>query len=228
MTKAHSLQFQLLLKKNRVYVKAFKKSSFIKLFASKAIDKKQVRQQMMDALQVLSDYFQKMVMLRHVLCDDAKFLPVTLDHLQEEFGHNLSLSEERCHRPVTWDPVLDAAAAWFSWKMFTADNDEKTLLMHLVLETSANIFFHTAYPVMSRYRKTHYFAIHSEADEKHEMMGQALLKDLPRTKLERMLQVQQQGWDMLNTICNRIIQLALINTGYDEATVIHPLRRRVT
>jgi pyrroloquinoline quinone (PQQ) biosynthesis protein C len=60
---------------------------------------------------------------------------------------------------------------------------------------------------MHAYGETNYFKIHSEADEKHELMGRELLKNLTSEKYQRLFAIQQQGWDMLNAVCDRIAKL---------------------
>ena len=91
--------------------------------------------------------------------------------------------------------------------MLTLDNTDKTLLVHLVLEASANLFFKEAQQVMEKHSETDYFKIHSEADEHHEEMGLKLLKGLREIDYKRLLNVQQQGWDMLDTACTRMAEL---------------------
>ena len=179
----------------------------MKLITSKKMEEETCRRRLIDCLQVFSDYFQKIVMLRYVFCDDPNYLRVSTQHLIEEFGHNLSLSKDREHRPATWDPILEGIASWFTWKMFTLDNDEKVVLVHLVLETSANIFFQAAYAALKKYNETSYFQIHSEVDEQHEKMGLSLIKVLHHEKLERLFLLQEQGWEMLNAVCSQIAAL---------------------
>lgn len=181
------------------------------LIVSDAMKDKDNRERLLDSIQVLSNYFQKFVMLRHVFCEDKHFHAVSQDHLVEEFGHNLSLQKDRNDRPVVWDPILEGTASWFAWKMMSLDNDEKTVLVHFVLESSANVFFPKANQMMSKYSETNYFQIHSEADEHHEKMGVELLNNVTPQKLERLLLVQKQGWDVMNTICSRIAELASRN-----------------
>lgn len=204
------MPIDLLTQKNDEYCCQFKKSPLMQLVNSKKMENEHYRMRLLDALQVFSDHFQKIVMLRYSFCDDKSHLSVATQHLKEEFGHNLSLEKDRKHRTVPWDPILEATAGWFTWKMFTLDNDEKIILVHFVLETSANIFFQAANKVMEKYQETDYFKIHSEADEKHEKMGLDLLKAFHPEKLERLFLIQKQGWEMLQVICNEI---AVITNG---------------
>lgn len=199
-----------LLKKNTLIAKKYKtNSTLMHLIHSKKMEQKKYRKKLLDAVQVFSDYFQKVVLLRNALCEHSIVAKVTQEHLQEEFCHNLLLMKDRDYRAPIWDPILEATAAWFCWKMFTLDNEEKTLIVHLVLETSANIFFRAAHKVMEKYQETSYFEIHSVADEKHEAMGKFLLEGLSKQKYQRLSELLLQSWDVLNAACNRIAELTL-------------------
>ncbi|WP_248800351.1 iron-containing redox enzyme family protein [Pseudomonas sp. MWU13-2105] len=172
------------------------------------MDDKENRERLLDAVQVFSDYFQKTIMLRSVFCENRHFLSVVQAHLNEEFGHNFKLMKDRKYRVPVWHPILEATAAWFAWKMFTLDNEEKTVLIHLVLEASANIFFSAAHEVMRRYGETDYFEVHAQVDAQHEQMGIDLLDNLSAKKYVNLMTVQQQGWEMLNAACDQIACLS--------------------
>lgn len=197
----------LLSERNNAFARKYRKSSLMRLINSEQMKDSSSRSNLLNCIQVFSDHFQKVVMLRNVFCEDKRFLPITTEHLNEEFGHNQSLMQDRHNAPPIWDPVLDATSSWFVWKMFSLDNDEKTVLVHLVLETSANIFFQAAHKVMAQYGETDYFKVHSEADEKHEQMGRELITNVALEKHDRLFLVQQQGWDVLVEACDRIAML---------------------
>lgn len=196
--------FDALLERNASYIENYRNSHLMQLINSELMTSKANRDNLLDKVQVFSDYFQKVIMLRSVFCEDLRYLIVANEHLREEFGHNLSLAIDRKHRATVWDPVLDAGSSWFCWKILTLDNDERTVLIHLVLEASANIFFHAAHQVMSKFSETNYFEIHSNTDAKHEDMGKELLKNATNDRLERLLLIQKQGWDILNIVCDQI------------------------
>lgn len=206
---AKSGSLEQLLENNKQYCEQYRThSQLMRLITSSAMTDKHTRAALLDSIQVFSDYFQKTVMLRSIFCANRFYLPVVEEHLQEEFGHNTDLQRDREFREPVWDPILEAASAWFSWNMLVMDNDEKVVAMHLVLEASANIFFTAANSVMKAHGETNYFAIHAEVDGDHEQMGINLLKQLPAERYQRLLLVQKQCWDMLNTACNRIAALA--------------------
>ncbi|MDQ8038779.1 MAG: hypothetical protein REH83_00030 [Rickettsiella sp.] len=203
-----SINLPILLENNKLFVKEYENNPLIQLIKSDSMKEKSMRHSLLDCIQVFSDYFQKIVMLRYVFCDNLKFIEVAQRHLHEEYGHNMNLSQDREHRPAIWDPVLDASCAWFTWKMFTLDAEEKTVLIHLVLEASAQLFFKRAHQIMDKYQETQYFKIHNEVDEQHEKMGITLLQGLTTEKYQRLQEIQFQGWEVLNTACKQMAILS--------------------
>lgn len=203
----NNYDLRFLLNKNLEYSNTFKQSSLMSLIVDESMQKPECRRRLLDCIQVFSNYFQKTVMLRLVLNDNSSHIKIAQTHLAEEFGHDISLMHDRNDREPIWDPILEASSAWFSWKMLTLDNYEKTILVHQVLEESANIFFVKANQVMLRYNETEYFKIHAEIDDEHAAMGISLLKDLTSAQYLNLAIIQQQGWDVLNVVCNRIAEL---------------------
>ena len=192
---------------NEAWISKFKSSKIMQLVESGQLNNSDIRNSMMDAIQILSNYFQRALMLRSALTDTFNFAELAQEHLDEEYGHNVSLLQERNNRPPKWDPILESGSAWFCWKMLTLDNAEKTLLIHFVLEASANIFFTAANVVMQRYKTTNYFNVHAENDERHEALGFELLEGLTPKIYQNLALVQQQGWEVLIMTCDRIAKL---------------------
>ena len=200
--------YEKLIKENNRWLEEFKKSNIMQLITSVKMDNVHTRTQLLDGVQILSNYFQKIMLLRVVLIEDEKFSTLAQEHLNEEFGHNHLLSEERNHRVPKWDSILDATSAWFTWKMFTLNNIEKTFIVHFVLEGSAQIFFTTANETMQKYNQMKYLTIHAENDEKHEKMGRELLENLRVEEYTSLASIQKQAWKMMITVCDRIAFLA--------------------
>lgn len=200
---------KMLLEKNKEFVKSYEKNELMVLIKSHQMTDPSKRVMLLDCIQVFSNYFQKTVMLRSVLTENKLFLDIAQIHLVEEFGHDISLMNDRQHSPPKWDAILESCSCWFSWKMFTLDNAEKTLLVHLVLEASANLFFKEAHRVMEQFGETDYFKVHSEIDEHHETMGLDLLEGLREIDYQHLMVIQQQGWDVLNAVCHRIAELTI-------------------
>lgn len=203
----NNYDLNFILHKNAEYANNFRTSSLMNLIQDESMQLSESRKRLLDCIQVFSNYFQKTVMLRLALNDNSNHIKIAQAHLAEEFGHDISLMHDRNDREPIWDPILDACSSWFSWKMITLDNYEKTLLIHLVLEESANIFFVKANEIMLRYKETDYFKIHAEVDDEHAAMGIGLLKDLTKSQYLNLTIIQQQGWDVLNVVCNRIAEL---------------------
>ena len=191
----------------------------MQLIKSNAMTEKHNRARLLDCIQVFSDYFQKTVMLRSVFCENTQYRPVVQDHLKEEFGHNTDLARDRHYRNPVWDPVLEATSAWFAWNMLAMDNDEKTVVVHLVLESSANVFFVAADKVMQSYGETDFFHIHADLDEGHEKMGIDLIREQTPARYLRLIEVQRQSWDILNTACNRMAELTRSTNLVNQCTI---------
>jgi hypothetical protein len=207
MTINPSPSLSLLLENNKTFANEYENNPLMQLIKSDSMKEKSMREQLLDCIQVFSDYFQKVVMLRYVFCDNPKFFSISHQHLNEEYGHNVALKQDRHHRSAVWNPILEATSSWFAWKMLTLDGEEKTVLVHLVLETSAQLFFKQAHQIMDRYKETQYFKVHFAADEQHEQMGIALLQGLTAEKYQRLRDIQSQGWSVLNAACEQITSL---------------------
>jgi hypothetical protein len=119
----------------------------------------------------------------------------------------------RNNTPPTWDPILEATSSWFAWKMFTTNDEEKLVSIHMILEASANVFFTTVQKVLKKNDVIlSYFEVHSEVDEKHESMGLELLKGLTTKHYEKLLEIQSQGWSVFMAACDRIATLMSAKT----------------
>lgn len=212
MTTLTVANLDLLLEKNKQFIKEYQASDMLQLITSKDIENKECRERMLDSLQTFSNYFQKVVLLRNVLTDNPRFNTLALDHLKEEFCHNEALMAERNGRTPMWDPILESTCSWFAWKMLNTNDEEKIILVHLVLESSGTVFFNAACPIMQQYGHQHYFVVHSIADVHHEKMGRELLEGLSPARYERLMEVQVQGWSIMIAACNRIAALATNRT----------------
>lgn len=208
-----TVDLAFVINKNKTFIEQYQDNKLIQLIQSDLMDVAENRRYLLDCIQVFSNFFQKTVMLRKILTGNKRFLDVSQAHLEEEFGHDISLMHDRNDRAAKWDPILEGTSSWFAWQMLILDNTEKTFLIHLVLESSANIFFIEAHKVMKKYNETNYFKLHSEVDEQHEAMGMALLKGLREVDYKHLLIVQQQGWDMVNAACTRIAELTMMGSS---------------
>jgi hypothetical protein len=208
MNTLENATLELLLEKNNEFIEIYKQSKFMQFIKDKAIHDIECRDKFLAGIQVLSNYFQKHIFLRFVFTDNKSYINHVLIHLKEEFLHNEKLMAERDNKMPLWDPILESTCSWFAWRMFNTNDEEKIVLVHIVLETGANIFFTDASSVMSQFGEHDYFKKHAEEDENHEKMGRDLLIGLNATQYRRLIEVQAQGWKILLTALNRIAELA--------------------
>lgn len=198
-----------LLQRNQQLSEEHKQNPMFALVKSGRLADERLRNRFFDCVQVWSNFFQKTILARSAFTEEPQFVQLFQKHLDEEYGHNTNLAAERANalQPI-WDPILEATSNWFVSKMLTLDNTEKTVLVHLVLEVGSSVFSKVASPIFARFQDTEYFAIHDAADEEHQQMGLELLSDLEPKNYDRLMQIQQQGWGMLNVLCARIAELA--------------------
>ncbi len=206
-----------LLECNETFIKEFKRSPLMNLINGDKVKEQEIRTNMLDCIQTFSNHFQNVVMLRKITSAHTRAASAASDHLEEEYKHNDILMRDRSYRAPTWDPILESTSCWFTWKMLTADNIEKTVLMHLVLEASADVFFTAANKVMRYYGETEYFGIHATVDQHHATMGNELLANLSAQEYQRLYEILKQGWLVLIAACNRIAALSVSNkTVYED------------
>jgi hypothetical protein len=198
-----------LLQRNDYFSEQFLQNPLMQLIVSEHMNDRLKRHRLLDVIQTFSDYFQKVVMLRSVLCENQRFISIAQAHLSKEFELNMQLMQDRQHRPRVWDPILESGSTWFAWKMLALDNEEKILLVHLVLETSTSIFFQAAHRVMQAYSETEYFTVHAIANDEQDHIGVELLGNLSTDRYQDMIELQQQGWRILNMVCERMADIIL-------------------
>jgi quercetin dioxygenase-like cupin family protein len=199
---------EVLLEQTRRYCEAHRRNPMFTLLQSGGLDDPRRRFRYLDAVQTWSDWFQRAIQARAAFTENPRFAPLAQQHLAEEQGHNAHLAVDRGGRTdVPWDPLLDATASWFAWKMVALDSAEKTVLIHLVLEAAGATFHAVARPIMAVYGETDYFALHA-GDDEHEAMARQQLAGLGPETYRRLLRVQQEGWDVFNALCARMAALA--------------------
>lgn len=197
-----------LIKKNELYKDKFAKHRIFTLLNEGYFNNEINRSRLLDYLQVWSNYFQKMLFTKSVFCDDTKFIYLAQNHLEEEFGHNNMLGERKDLEEI-WDSTLEATSQWFILKMLTLDNTEKIILVHLVLESAAVVFYKRFGQLMkfSNEGAAHFKAHSVDIDDYHVKIGIDMLKDLPAKDFEKLMVIQEKGWQMFNTMFDRITEL---------------------
>lgn len=199
-----------LIRFNQEFMESHLANPIFAFIGGEHVEDKRKRARLLDAIQVWSNFYQKMVRLRSCLSSKPVFGEAAEVHLAEEFQHNVHLAKDRGEDAAPlWDPVLEAGSSWFVWKMFALDDAERAALVHLVLEGGSTVFHARANKVMARYDETRHFGVHDEADQGHLEIGFKVLEGLPDAKYPELRNVVKEGWGMLNLICARMAELAV-------------------
>lgn len=194
--------FDKLLSKNSCFLKRFQKN---KVFdALKNIERNtEKRKIFLDYFQIVSDHFQKMVLLRSALCDTDKHESIFWKHLEEEFGHQNLLRNSRKDFQERNDPVLEALCVWFTHKMATLDNYEKHFLVQCVIEEAGAEFYKNSYTTFLDLEISH-FDTHLELDAAHAQHKINLLNSINQEQYENLLKLQKKAWDTIEAQYERL------------------------
>jgi quercetin dioxygenase-like cupin family protein len=201
----------LLLQKNAHFTEQFSQHRLLAAIDDGAFDDEARRSQLLNHLQIWSDLYQKMLFCRAAFTDNSKFASVARLHLNDEFGHDESLRDRPGIKPV-WDPVVDAAGNWFMTKMLSTDEAEKTVLVHLVLESAASIFYARFADTAAKARGgIEHFDSHSsgQVDTEHIKIGVDALREVPLKDHGPLMEAQIRGWMMFTTLFDRLAELCL-------------------
>lgn len=195
-----------ILKYNKKYLENYKISRLIKLVNSPLIKELDVRERLLDCLQIWSDMFQNLLHLRIATTVEPTQKKIALEHLVEELGHNDNFRKQRKanHQPI-WDASFMSVMEWFRHQMFYKSDLVKTLLMHIVLEGSGKIFHSEAAAVFS---EMPHFQEHGEDDADHVAMGIEILNQATPKEVNELREVLNKGWSMITLLCDHIADIA--------------------
>lgn len=197
---------EVLLEDNEHFLEDFRHSRLLALINSAVIEHPQVREKLLDCLQTWSDMFQDLLHIRVAMTLDPAHKKIALEHLIEELGHNNNLRDQRetGHTPV-WDAAFLSTMEWFRHQMLYKSDMVKTLLMHIVLEGSGEIFHSEASRVFAGMP---HFQEHGEDDGSHVSMGIELLNQASPKEIEELREALSEGWNMMTLLCNRFAEIA--------------------
>lgn len=148
-----------------------------------------------------------MVLARVVFSEQKEFTKLAWEHLLDEFGHNIELSEERKNNMEIEEPIFEALGSWFTSKMMTLGDSAKTVLVHLVIESCATIFYEKLGAIFLNCEKAgKHFKTHNHLDPEHEQMGIDLLKRL-NVNDPALLETQRKGWVMIEALFTRLAEI---------------------
>ena len=193
-----------------VHVEQYGYNRLVELVKTNAIrDDQRLKACLLDVLQVWSDHFQKLIRIRSAAARAPEFCVLADQHMIEEFGHNEILAELRGNHPVDiWDPTLESTAAWFAERMARGSDTDTTILMHLVIEEAGDVFHRYGARV---FPDAKHFEVHGVLDDDHAEMGLEVLRQHSPEPVEHMVRVLEQGWAMMNILCNRMADVAIAN-----------------
>lgn len=196
-----------LVEDNKKYLEEFSTSKLLRLVDDPLLGDRYVRERLLDCLQTWSDVFQDLLHLRVALTSDPEHKNVALDHLVEELGHNVNLRNQRqsAHSPVT-DPTFLSTMNWFREQMLYRSDMVRSLLMHVVLEGSGEIWHREAaraFPDMPHFQE------HGEDDGDHVTMGLDLLNSASPAEIEELRDALEEGWKMITQLCDSIASIAV-------------------
>ncbi|WP_437690678.1 hypothetical protein [Sorangium sp. So ce176] len=195
-----------LLEENEVHAREFAGSPLMQLLRSERARGDEVKRRMLGALQIWSDAFQKVLCARVVFESHPAASAIAERHLADEVGHNRRLARMRGpSRSPSWDRGIAAASSWFIERMGSASTEERTVLVHFVIERCADILLTAAQAV---FPDVDYFAIHAQVDADHFRLGHELLKSFPGLDIAPLRGALTEGWQMMNMICQRINDIA--------------------
>lgn len=196
--------FTTLLDRNQLFSKKFAANPLFIFLNDKQNQTEKIREKFLCFFQVWSNSFQRMVLLRSALCYNADHQKIADQHLVEEFGHNSDFISKDSLK----DPILQAVSDWFPWKMISLNEEEKTVLVHLVIEASATIFYENIPSFIAKSSSCDkHFSVHQKLDEAHENLGNSLLERLDAQTYDRLFLVQKEGWEMIGQVFERIYVL---------------------
>lgn len=196
---------------NERHLEHFAKHRLFSLVAGGKFDEGKRRERFFDCFQIWSNHFQQMVLARAALSGEGRFQSLARSHLRDELGHDEVLASSRKAATRLWDPVLESLCSWFPWKMMTSADDEKLVLVHLVVEASATVFYQQTARLFQTSKAQDHFDLHGHTvDNRHVELGVDLLRQLPITDPGRLIQVQQRGWETLAAVFGRIADLIML------------------
>ena len=213
-TRGESHPADQLLEDNKKYLEEFRTSKLLRLIDDPSLADHAVRNRLLDCQQSWSDVFQDLLHLRVAMTMDPEHKHVALDHLVEEIGHNNNLRNQRRsrHRPVM-DPTFLSTMDWFREQMLYRSDMVRTLLMHVVLEGSGEIWHREA---ARAFPDLPHFQDHGEDDGDHVTMGLDLLNRASLTEIEELREALADGWKMITQLCDRIAFIALAEDATPE------------
>lgn len=168
-------------------------------------NEKEVRKVIFGYIKRWSECFQTIIFLRQANTLDGELSSIFLQHLEEEIGHQKYLQEYEYH----FDALFEGFCAWFERKISIVSDVEKTILVHMVLETAGTIFSSTVGSEKNRNDKvSSYIELHSDLDEDHSSLGREHVDKYCQNNFESAKVFNSHCWDIFNAMFTYILDRA--------------------
>lgn len=204
----HPAWLAALLQENHRHLATFESNRLFELFASPEINEPAKLSTFLSLFQAWSDCFQQLLVARTHRNPGSALHAVALAHLEQERGHNTQLRSAREESPNDqWDQEIAEIVAWFLSRMRESTDVEQTVLMHIVIEASADIFYRHFGRVPANDRLKSHIEHHIHHDTEHAEMGIRALSQIEGIDPLPLLQLQEEGWRMLGKMFDRMATL---------------------
>lgn len=199
--------FAELIEHNRRRVAKFERHPIFDLLTDGTLENERKRAVYLESVQTWVDSAQKLLLVRQASCEDPRYSGTFLSQLREEIGHDILRKQASPPKPPQRrrDAVLEAVSDWFVHQMHVLDNAEKAALVYLVLEHATASYQRRARPALAPFTNSHYFW--ARIDTEHSLARAQVLRNESVRAHRRMQRVVHEGWDMLEALCDRIVEL---------------------
>ncbi|MHC9247677.1 cupin domain-containing protein [Aeromonas jandaei] len=144
-----------------------------------------------------SDSFQHIVLIRSIMVSNPRFMAVTQEHLEDEYGHNRAFDHLETVNPSL---KMQAVCSWFNEKMRKIDDEHRVVFMNLAIEGSATVFYGKFYTLFSNAEESEHFEEHQELDHTHEGLGMSLVNIDTENKYLSLLRILDDTWGMISEL----------------------------
>lgn len=192
---------------NRKCIKNFMKNEIFSSEIANLMSEKVRVQILKDCLQVMSNSFQRLMFSRMALSKNESYRKIFFEHFLEELGHDTELKEERENSSMIWDPILEASTFWFFGKNFLIDDPERIVMIQMVLEKGASLFYGHFSEILKDSFRSEHIEKHCDLDEGHDSLGVDLLARESTQKIASLDELLKESWSMLDLFLARTAQL---------------------